>query len=178
MERSPHPDPFHHPTRHPHRAGDNLRPCAVAAHLQGVIAIMPSSANASGVRAFEIVFDGGSLGNPGKGYGSFEITSGGEVICHQREEYGNNITNNQAEYMTLIKALEWLDQFVEGQRATAKVHINGDSQLVINQVTGKWKIKAEQLRPYTERIRSLMSGYRSATIAWHARANSVKRLGH
>ena len=139
---------------------------------------MASSPHAPALRAFEIVFDGGSLGNPGKGYGSFEITSGGEVICHQRGEYGNNVTNNQAEYMTLIKALEWLDRFVEGERSTARVHINGDSQLVINQVTGKWKIKAEQLRPYAERIRSLMRGYASATIEWHARANSVKRLGH
>ncbi|MGC4105966.1 MAG: ribonuclease HI family protein [Thermomicrobiales bacterium] len=139
---------------------------------------MPSATPATGIRAFEIVFDGGSLGNPGKGYGSYEITSGGEVIRHQREEYGNNITNNQAEYLTLIKALEWLDLLLEGQRSGATVHINGDSQLVINQVTGKWKIKAEQLRPYAERIRSLMVGYKSATIAWHARANSVKRLGH
>lgn len=139
---------------------------------------MPSASSPTGVRTFEIVFDGGSLGNPGKGYGSFEITSGGEVICHQREEYGNNVTNNQAEYLTLIRALEWLDRFLDGQRSSAKVRINGDSQLVINQVTGKWKIKAEQLRPYAERIRALMAGYASATIEWHARANSVRRLGH
>lgn len=139
---------------------------------------MASSSSAPTTRAFEIVFDGGSLGNPGKGYGSYEITSGGEVLCHQREEYGNNITNNQAEYMTLIRALEWLDRYVEGRRSGARVHIHGDSQLVINQVTGKWKIKAEQLRPYAERIRSLLSGYRNATIEWHARVNSVKRLGH
>lgn len=139
---------------------------------------MPSSSTSSATRAFEIVFDGGSLGNPGKGYGSYEITSNGDVVCHQREEYGNNITNNQAEYMTLIKALEWLDHFVGGKRGTAKVHINGDSKLVINQVTGKWKIKAEPLRPHAERIRSLLNGYASATIEWHARANSVKRLGH
>jgi len=139
---------------------------------------MPSTASATGTRTFEIVFDGGSLGNPGKGYGSFEITSGGEVICHQREDYGANITNNQAEYLTLIRALEWLDRFIEGERSTTRVRINGDSQLVINQVTGKWKIRAEQLRPYAERIRTLMAGYASATIEWHARANSVKRLGH
>ncbi|MGN6483152.1 MAG: ribonuclease HI family protein [Thermomicrobiales bacterium] len=139
---------------------------------------MPPASTTTGIRTFEIVFDGGSLGNPGKGYGSFEITSGGEVLCHEREDYGNAITNNQAEYLTLIRALEWLDRFLEGQRGGARVRINGDSQLVINQVTGKWKIKAEQLRPYAERIRSLMAGYQSATIEWHARANSVKRLGH
>lgn len=139
---------------------------------------MPPITPAAGIRTFEIVFDGGSLGNPGKGYGSYEITSNGEVLAHNREDYGNNITNNQAEYMTLIKALEWLDGFLGGARATAGVRINGDSQLVINQVTGKWKIKAEQLRPYAMAIRSLMQGYASASIEWHARANSVKRLGH
>lgn len=128
--------------------------------------------------AFEIVFDGGSLGNPGKGYGSYEITSGGAVLRHHREEYGNNVTNNQAEYLTLIRALEWLDTLLEGDRTRSTVLINGDSKLVLNQVQGLWKIKAEPLRPLAERIRELLKGYKKSSLVWHARANSVKRLGH
>ncbi len=128
--------------------------------------------------AFEIVFDGGSLGNPGKGYGSYEITSGGAVLRHHREEYGNNITNNQAEYLTLIRALEWLDTLLEGDRTGSTVLINGDSKLVLNQVQGLWKIKAEPLRPLAQRIRDLLKGYKKSSLVWHARANSVKRLGH
>jgi len=132
----------------------------------------------SAPRTFEIVWDGGSLGNPGKGYGSYEVTSNGEVLRHQREEYGNNVTNNEAEYRTLIEALEWLQGYLGEDIAQATVIINGDSQLVINQVTGKWKIKAEQLRPFAERIRELLKPYRTWSLTWHARANSVKRLGH
>ncbi|HEU0164886.1 MAG TPA: ribonuclease HI family protein [Thermomicrobiales bacterium] len=129
-------------------------------------------------RSFEIVFDGGSLGNPGKGYGSYEITSGGEVVRHEREDYGNNVTNNQAEYLTLIRALEWLDTLLEGRRESATVLINGDSKLVINQVQGLWKINNAQLRPLAERARELLKGYAKSSLVWHARANSVKRLGH
>ncbi|MGB3305302.1 MAG: ribonuclease HI family protein [Thermomicrobiales bacterium] len=128
--------------------------------------------------AYEIVFDGGSLGNPGKGYGSYEITSGGQVLRHQREEYGNNVTNNQAEYLTLIRALQWLDQLLEGNRSRATVLINGDSKLVLNQVQGLWKINNAQLRPLAMQVRDLLQGYRKSSLVWHARANSVKRLGH
>ncbi len=136
------------------------------------------TAGRSGQAAFEIVFDGGSLGNPGKGYGSYEITSGGDIVRHQREEYGNNITNNQAEYLTLIRALEWLDTLVGGDRSGSTVLINGDSKLVLNQVQGLWKIKAEPLRPLAKRVQDLLKGYKSSSLVWHARANSVKRLGH
>jgi ribonuclease HI len=132
----------------------------------------------SGKQTFEIVFDGGALGNPGKGYGSYEITSGGDVVRHQREDYGNNITNNQAEYLTLIRALEWLDTLLEGHRESATIVINGDSKLVINQVQGLWKINNLQLRPLAERTRELLKGYAKSSLVWHARANSVKRLGH
>jgi len=128
--------------------------------------------------SYEIVFDGGSLGNPGKGYGSYEITSGGRVLRHQREEYGNNVTNNQAEYLTLIRALQWLDQLLEGNRSRATVLINGDSKLVLNQVQGLWKINNAQLRPLAMQVRDLLQGYRKSSLVWHARANSVKRLGH
>jgi len=128
--------------------------------------------------AFEIVFDGGALGNPGKGYGSYEITSGGAVLRHHREDYGDNITNNQAEYLTLIRALEWLDGSLAGNRRGSTVLVNGDSKLVLNQVQGLWKIKAEPLRPLAQRVRDLLKDYKSISLVWHARANSVKRLGH
>ncbi len=128
--------------------------------------------------AFEIVFDGGSLGNPGKGYGSYEVTSGGSVLRHQREDFGANVTNNQAEYLTLIRALEWLDTSLAGNRTGSTILINGDSKLVLNQVQGLWKINAEPLRPLAQRVRDLLKGYKSSSLVWHARANSVKRLGH
>ncbi len=129
-------------------------------------------------QTFEIVFDGGALGNPEKGYGSYEITSRGQVVRHQREEYGDNVTNNQAEYQTLIEALKWLAQDLGASAASAKVIVNGDSLLVLNQLLGKWKVKNEGLRPLHREAADLIRRFADVTLTWHARSNSVKRLGH
>jgi ribonuclease HI len=127
---------------------------------------------------FEIVFDGGSLGNPGKGYGSYEITSEGNVIRHIRHDYGDNITNNQAEYQTLIEALKWLGTSTGEHQKTVRIAVFGDSKLVINQLQGIWKVKNEGLRPLVREAIDLIRGFGSVKLTWHARANSVKRLGH
>ncbi|HEV2074139.1 MAG TPA: ribonuclease HI family protein [Thermomicrobiales bacterium] len=128
--------------------------------------------------AFEIVFDGGSLGNPGKGYGSFEIMSGGEIYKMGREEYTGSITNNQAEYMTLIESLKWLADDLSEDRGKATVTIHGDSQLVVNQINGTWKVKNARMVPLVDEAKKLFKQFGRCTIAWHPRAKSVERLGH
>ena len=127
---------------------------------------------------FEIVFDGGSLGNPGKGYGSYEIMSRGEVYRLSREEFQGTLTNNQAEYMTLIEALAWLSDHLGEDRTKATVTIHGDSKLVVNQINGTWKVKNVRMIPLVEQARKLVKQFGRCTIAWHPRAKSVKRLGH
>ncbi|HVL25218.1 MAG TPA: ribonuclease HI family protein [Thermomicrobiales bacterium] len=127
---------------------------------------------------YTIVFDGGSLGNPGKGYGSYEIMSEGEPVRLSREEFGGRITNNQAEYMTLIEALKWLAADLGDSRSKATIEINGDSKLVINQINGVWKVKNERMIPLVEQAKQLLRQFGKTKIAWHPRAESVKRLGH
>ena len=127
---------------------------------------------------FEIVFDGGSLGNPGKGYGSYEITHRGEVLRRFRHDYGDNVTNNQAEYQTLIEALKWLAEDLGANSKLAQVQVNGDSLLVINQLTGKWKVKHEGIRPLVQNALAEIKKFGNVKLTWHDRSNSVKRLGH
>ena len=127
---------------------------------------------------YEIVFDGGSLGNPGKGYGSFEIMSGGEVYKLGREEYPGSITNNQAEYMTLIESLKWLADDLGEERGKATIRIHGDSQLVVNQINGTWKVKNARMIPLVEEAKKLFQQFGKCTISWHPRSKSVERLGH
>jgi ribonuclease HI len=138
---------------------------------------MTSTAPATGL-TFEIVFDGGSLGNPGKGYGSYEITCNGDVLRHVRHDYGDSITNNQAEYQTLIEALKWLADDLGPNARSARLIVNGDSQLVINQLTGKWKVKHPGIRPLVQEALALIGRFGEVGLTWHARSNSVKRLGH
>lgn len=54
---------------------------------------------------YVIVFDGGSLGNPGVGYGSYALLTRNGHRAVQRLSLGEYVTNNEAEYDTLIAAL-------------------------------------------------------------------------
>ena len=53
-----------------------------------------------------LTFDGGSKGNPGLGYGSYELRTCDDRARMERREYGDNVTNNEAEYRTLIEGLD------------------------------------------------------------------------
>src|SRR5690242_11228135 len=56
----------------------------------------------------KLIFDGGSIGNPGRGYGSYQVSVRGKAEPVQRLEFAGTSTNNEAEYATLIAALEAL----------------------------------------------------------------------
>ncbi len=130
---------------------------------------------------YSIVFDGGAIGNPGQGYGSFEISGPGDLCIRDRlsfSEQGEQITNNEAEYMTLLKALERLLELVNDHSKEVSVTIHGDSMLVINQVNGVWKIKKPHLRLLRDEAVRLMSHFGKTELKWHSRLNSVWVLGH
>src|SRR3954470_12820858 len=87
---------------------------------------------------YTIIFDGGSKGNPGQGYGSYQITraSDGKARLRRLDYPGDSTTNNEAEYLTLINALEELTAGIQkaGHDPRAfSVEIQGDSQLVLKQ---------------------------------------------
>jgi ribonuclease HI len=88
------------------------------------------------------------------------------------------VTSNQAEYLTLIRALERLRKLLDDRAKSVSVLIRGDSQLVINQVTGSWKVKNAALRPLYLRATALLTEFGTVEFAWHPRANSVAVLGH
>lgn len=127
---------------------------------------------------FTVVFDGGSLGNPGRGYGSYQIVGPDGLVAQRRAEYGDGITNNQAEYRTLVEALEDLRDRLGRDAARSTVAIRGDSQLVVHQVTGRWKVKHPEMRPLHAQVMELLRGFARSDIAWHRRDASVRILRH
>ena len=130
---------------------------------------------------YTIVFDGGAKGNPGHGYGSYEIGTRNGRRKQQRLDFGDQITNNEAEYLTLIAALEGLAAMIvrhDRQPADFSVSIRGDSQLVVQQLLGHWKVNGPNIRPLHERARLLLDRFGRTDLAWHPRANSVRTLGH
>ena len=130
---------------------------------------------------YAITFDGGSLGNPGVGYGSYAIEGPNEEGAVRRlkfSESGEIVTNNQAEYRTLIVALEELSMLLGDAARQATVTIHGDSKLVIEQVAGRWKVKNAELKVLAERARDLVRAFGRVNLVWHPRSKSVDTLGH
>jgi len=128
--------------------------------------------------AYEIIFDGGAIGNPGKGYGSFVIRNADGMVKRQRVEFGDWITNNQAEYRTLIEALLWLQTFAGECARSVAITIYGDSVLVINQIEGNWKVRNSKLMPLFSEATALLAQFGEVRLKWQPRAASVRVLGH
>ena len=127
---------------------------------------------------FTVVFDGGSLGNPGKGYGSYEIAGPDETVAARQVQFGNDMTNNQAEFHAIIAALEDLLERVGPRANTLSVAVRGDSQLVIRGLTGEWRVKHPGLQPLHRRAADLLRRFGKVDLAWHPRQESVRAFGH
>lgn len=141
---------------------------------------MPSSRSvpAASNPTWSIVFDGGSQGNPGRGYGSYRLrVDGGGWSAVVRLEHGQRITNNEAEYRTLIAALEELVARLPDP-SLATVEVLGDSKLVIEQLAGRWKVRAANLTGDHARARALLDRFGHVRLCWQPRAKSVALLGH
>lgn len=131
--------------------------------------------------AIAIVFDGGSRGNPGEGYGSYQLRWPGAPPQLTRLQFGSDYTNNEAEYDTLIRALEDVHKRLHQSGAaldSARVEVRGDSKLVIQQVLGNWKCKDERMARRCAQVRKLLAPLGGWSLKWHDRSNSVRDLGH
>ena len=128
-----------------------------------------------------IVFDGGSRGNPGQGYGSYALDWPGNPREVERLTFGDQATNNEAEYDTLIAALEDVRDRVADLKIDprlATLSIWGDSLLVCNQVRGKWACKEPRLQARLKRVKDLLSSFGESQLHHHPRDKSVDILGH
>ena len=127
---------------------------------------------------FTLVFDGGSLGNPGLGYGSYEIVAPGGSVTRRQIEFGDGMTNNQAEFRAVIAGLEDLLQRVGPDARSLTIAVRGDSQLVIRGLNGEWRVKHPGLQPLHQQALALLGKFRATDLAWHPRRESVRSFGH
>ncbi len=167
------PRPADRPRKSDHRSPASGNPTAGSAR--------PSPQEETPIDPIQIVFDGGSRGNPGEGYGSFALDWPGHPREIVQRSFGDNVTNNEAEYDTLIAALETVRDRMEECRiepGSAVLSIWGDSLLVCNQVRGEWGCKEPRLQVRLEKVRTLLSGFGESELNHHPRAKSVEILGH
>ncbi|MBC6462151.1 bifunctional RNase H/acid phosphatase [Actinomadura sp. HBU206391] len=116
--------------------------------------------------------DGGSRGNPGPaGYGAVvRDAPTGEVLAEVAEAIGR-ATNNVAEYRGLIAGLGAAAELSEAPERTA-VEARMDSKLVVEQMSGRWKIKHPDMIPLAREARRLASGLGSVKYSWVPRAQN------
>ncbi|MCH5676209.1 bifunctional RNase H/acid phosphatase [Streptomyces gilvus] len=96
------------------------------------------------MREFIVEADGGSRGNPGPaGYGSVVLDAATGEPLVEAAEYIGIATNNVAEYRGLVAGLRAAAQL----DPSATVHVRMDSKLVIEQMSGRWKIKHPDMKP-------------------------------
>jgi len=153
-------------------------PAETEAEAPSVMPPLPGQAPEQPIR---VIFDGGSKGNPGLGYGSYALDWPGFPRQLVRLKFGDRVTNNEAEYDTLIAALEAITKRLQEDEAdlrTAKLDIWGDSLLVISQIKGDWQVKKPELRSRRDRALALLSAFGQTQLTHQGREKSVAVLGH
>ncbi len=118
------------------------------------------------MKKITIYTDGGARGNPGP-------AAAGVVVCNQKgekvKEYGkylgDKLTNNEAEYLAAIFSLsKFKSDFGKSLAKEAEVEIRSDSELLVNQMKGIYKIENERLQPLFIKLWNLRLDFKKVTF--------------
>ncbi len=114
--------------------------------------------------------DGGSRGNPGvAGSGSVVYDEDGTTLAEIAYVVGQKSSNNVAEYHGLLRGLE-----AARDLGATEVDVYMDSKLVVEQMSGRWKIKHPDMKKLALDARDLAAGFSSVTYSWVPRAKNKK----
>ena len=119
----------------------------------------PAEQKPAAVAAFRANIDGGSRGNPGPSAYGVIIRDGSGAIVAKLKKYIGRMTNNVAEYYGLIAALDYAEA-----HAVKAIRIESDSELLVKQMRGLYKVKSEDLRPLFERALKMSKTFESFRI--------------
>ena len=114
--------------------------------------------------------DGASRGNPGAAAYGYVIKRDGQLLVEEAGCLGE-MTNNQAEYTALVRALEHALEL----RPDDRVVVHSDSELMVKQLNGEYRVKNEELRPLYEEAVELASQFKQPVAFRHVRREQNKR---
>lgn len=114
--------------------------------------------------------DGGSRGNPGiAGSGTVIYEAGHESVLQELSYVVGTSTNNVAEYHALLNGLRYC-----AARGATEVDVYMDSKLVVEQMSGRWKIKHPDMKALATQARDIMRSFQSVTFSWVPRARNSR----
>ena len=108
------------------------------------------------IKKFTIHTDGGSRGNPGPAAAAFIVQEKNDVIFEQSVYLGKT-TNNIAEYTGVLLALEWFCKSYLQPSTSTKLEFILDSELVVKQINGIYKVKDLNLRKIYFKIKEIIN---------------------
>lgn len=118
---------------------------------------------------YSLYFDGCSKGNPGLAGAGGVIYKNNQEIFNYATFLGDNKTNNEAEYASLLIGIE------EAIKHNIKIlYVYGDSQLVINQILGKYSINSKKLKDYYNNINQKISSFEKIIFTHVYRENNKR----
>jgi len=109
--------------------------------------------------AYRANIDGGSRGNPGPAAYGVVIRDGSGELVAKLKKYIGRMSNNVAEYYGLIAALD----YAQSHKIRA-LRIKSDSELLVKQMRGQYKVKSADLQPLFERAKKMAQGFESFRI--------------
>ncbi len=109
-----------------------------------------------------IYTDGGARGNPGPAASGIVVyegdpsTGSGHLLSQVKKYLGDGLTNNWAEYEAVLLALAEVKRLGLAGRA---IEFRADSKLVVEQISGNWKVKEPSLKPKVAEARALLADF-------------------
>jgi ribonuclease HI len=113
----------------------------------------------SAARKLVVNVDGGSRGNPGPAAIAAVLTTPEGELVEERAERIGRATNNVAEYRALLLGLERAREL-----GATEVEVIGDSQLIVRQVNGQYKVKDAGLKPLHQQAQQALRAFDSWTV--------------
>lgn len=126
--------------------------------------VLPTAKNDA---IYKCYFDGSSKGNPGEANCGFVVLENGKVIYKDTKPLGI-ATNNVAEYHGLLSLVDYLVSV-----KAKNVQILGDSQLVIKQTKGEWRVKSVDLKPLNQNVKTLLAMIPKWDLQWIPREQNT-----
>lgn len=103
--------------------------------------------------------DGGARGNPGPAGIGVAIQSADGELLETYKEYIGETTNNQAEYQAVVKGLE-----LAGKHKSQSIEVRIDSELVVNQINGEFKLKNPDFQTWFIKIHNFKQTYKEVSF--------------
>jgi len=115
--------------------------------------------------------DGGARGNPGPGAIGVIVREDEKILTKYSAKIGKFVTNNIAEYEALIKALELASKFTDDELTCIL-----DSELVVNQLLGKYKVRNQHLLPLFLKVQKLQDNFKKIKYVHVSRWDKFQQI--